>query len=168
MNGVWAQNSQFGPPQLNGVSEKMLTSQSAPPLAQNPTARGVSIKHLECKHHSPHPLRRCRRLRARSHTTQPYIATVRPLPLPVCVVHHRAVRVACSQTGTQGQSSWELPQGDPPGPVHRHPLYEGTSFEGAYLDLFCLRRGFCSSCTSRQPSCPPQVNPLNLQFPIPT
>ena len=35
MIGVWAQNSQFGPPQLKWGIKKMLTSQSAPPLAQN-------------------------------------------------------------------------------------------------------------------------------------
>ena len=58
-----------------------------------------------------------------------------------------------SQTGTQEQSSWELPQGDPPGPVHRPPLYEGACFEGTYLALFYLRRGFCPPAqSSRQPS----------------
>ena len=34
----------------------------------------------------------------------------------------------------------EFPQGDPPGPVHRIPLYDGTSFEGTYLFLFYLRQ----------------------------
>ena len=132
----------------------MLTSQSAPPLAQKNNGKPRGNKQLNAN--------------IAVHIHFATAAAFAPFSTPLSRAfppsghcRHQGVwsttaqcawlvsSAPASRAGTQEQPGWELPQGNPPGQVHRPPLYEGASFDGTRLVLFYLGRGFCSSCTSR-------------------